>query len=826
MKTLFAEIILPLFVQGTYTYRVPNELNDEINIGHRVMVQFGKTRFYTGIVFSIHENPPKNYTAKYIDSIVDEYPLINSQQLSFWEWLAFYYCCSIGEVMNAALPSGLKLSSETNLSLNPENDWSEEDLNEFNETEKSIIETLSKKNNVPLKSFESQKQSSSLRRAVQNLLKAGKILTFEEIRDKFKPHTQKYIGLSAELSEDEIKKTITLLEKRAFKQLQAFLFCLSEIKKTKVGLVLKSEIIKHSDSASVSALIKKKLFIEKEIETGRLKNYDEQNRSFTLSETQQTAYQKIKSSFQQKQVALLHGITGSGKTEIYFKLAEEQIDEGKQVLYLVPEIALTTQLITRFVQYFGNQVGVYHSRFSENERVEIWNAVQPEHHLSTIKKEYKIIVGARSALFLPFQNLGLIIVDEEHESSYKQQDPAPRYHARDAALFLANNIHHCSILLGSATPSIESYFNAKNGKYDYVELNERFGEANLPSIHAVKKPSADKAGVAVPLLSNELQESVQKALKNKEQIILFQNRRGFAPTTECRQCGWIPQCPNCDVSLIYHKNSNRLSCHYCGHGIEPPSRCESCRSHDLLLKGAGTEKIEEDVALLFPEANIARLDLDNTRSKNAYHQIISEFSEGKTNILVGTQMVSKGLDFANVSVVGILNADQLLSFPDFRAHEKSFQMMTQVSGRAGRKDKAGHVFIQSQNPENEIIRLVINHDYKSFFTQCIADRQQYNYPPFCRLIEFTVQSKDLIICENAAFQLAENLRTDFDKQVLGPEFPLIARVKNEFRKRILLKIMKNQSTQKVRESIRKHTNAIVFDNSFKNVRIIINVDPQ
>ncbi len=831
--TLFVDIIVPLAVPKKYTYRVPIELNDTVEVGRRALVQFGKAKFYSGIIAAIHQNSPPDYTAKYIDSVIDESPVVIENQLKLWDWIAFYYMCGPGEVMNAALPSALKLSSVSNIQLNSEFNFEESEHGFFNDKEHQIIDALHLSDTMSFEDVVALLKIKTVHPIINGLIKKNAISVYEEIKDKYKPKMVSFLQLHSDYNnEAKLKELLDGLEKKAFKQAEAMLYFL-HLSKTaenkELKWIRKSELTTKFDASPVNALVKKNVLIEKEFEIGRLLFENTETTKKELNSVQETTLAEIKTAFKKHDVTLLHGVTGSGKTEVYARLIKETIEQGKQVLYLLPEIALTTQLITRMRAYFGERVGVYHSKFSENERVEIWNNVL--HQNSNLKddfgenkKHYQIILGARSALFLPYKNLGLIIIDEEHDNSFKQHDPPPRYHARDAAIYLAT-LHKAKVLLGSATPSLESYQNALKNKFGLVELNKKYNESfqNETVICDIKyfEFTHQKKSIVTPPLF----EAIEKALKNKEQVILFQNRRGFAPYTECHSCGWIPHCVQCDVSLIYHKQSNKLQCHYCGYSISPPSACNACGHNDLRYKGMGTEKAEEEIEILFPKAKIARMDLDTTRSKFAYKQIIDDFEEQQIDILIGTQMVTKGLDFDHVSVVGILNADTLLNFPDFRSHEKAYQLITQVSGRAGRKDKQGKVFIQTSQPNHPLLQQFMQKNIKAFFTNQLIEREQYHYPPFSRLIELRVVSKDINIVNNISEEFAQVLKPMFQKNLLGPEFPLVSKIKNQFAKRMVLKIDKSFSAVQIRQVLNTEINNLFLRHKTGQFRIQVDVDP-
>lgn len=853
--TLFVDVIIPLAVPNLYTYRVPHEWMAEIAAGKRVVVQFGKGKLYSALVRRVHEDPPKQYSAKYIEHILDPHPIVNEEQFSLWEWMSNYYMCTIGEVMNAALPGGLKLSSETKFVLHPDhiglgighhdptNDElplemeivhsipQEQKLHKRNisDSEHLIIDALEVRHILSIQDISEILERRSVYPVIKGMIEKGIVLVQEEIKEKFRPKIESFVKLTEEAEEEEqLKAIFAQLERKAQKQLDVVMTYIklsgrySEHKKE----VKRSDISKAVEGAdaAIKALQKKNVLEVYEREVGRLGAYESENKDTILNPIQKEVFASIKEQFEKKDVVLLHGVTSSGKTEIYVKLMEEAIANGKQVLYLLPEIALTTQIINRLRKYFGNSVGVYHSKFNENERVEVWNSVLSADQDKTQLSNYKLIVGARSALFLPFHNLGLVIVDEEHDSSYKQYDPAPRYNARDASIYLAH-LHKAKALLGSATPSLESYFNGLEGKYGFAEITTRFGGIQMPEILVADIKEATKKKMMKSHFSPMLLDHVTMALEKKEQVILFQNRRGFAPQLECNLCAWVPQCVNCDVSLTYHKISSQLRCHYCGYSIKPPTKCAACGDTNIKMKGFGTEKIEEELAIFYPKAKIARMDLDTTRSKFAHQHIIQDFEEGNIDILVGTQMVTKGLDFDNVSLVGILNADSMLNFPDFRAFERSYQLMAQVSGRAGRKNRRGKVIIQTHNPDHSIIQDVLNNNFLSMYTNQLLDRKNFNYPPYHRLIEITLIHKDVNVVNAAAKHFADDLKHHFGKRVLGPEFPLVSRIRNLYHKNILLKIEREASVQAAKSVLNDLMILFRAFPEYKNMRIHLDVDP-
>ncbi len=828
--TLFIDVIVPLSVANKFTYCVPKEMNEFIAVGKRVIVQFGKTKFYTAVVYNVHNNPPKDYAAKYIDSILDDEPIVTAAQLQLWDWISHYYVCNPGDLMNAALPSGLKLSSTSHITINPDFSLDEMPYDYFTDKEHAVLEALMVNASLSFEDVSVMLSLKTVQVFISKLIKKGAIVIYEEIKDKYKPKLVDYIGVNPTLlnSELQLKEVLDALEKKAFKQAEVLLSVLHLLKTDEtakqLGLVKKSVLLKTFDSAAIKGLVKKEVLIETELETSRLLFDNKEKTNKTLNDFQVQAVKDIEQQFESKQAVLLHGVTGSGKTEIYSELINKVIAQGKQVLYLVPEIALTTQLINRIRAVFGNSVGIYHSKFSENERVEIWNSILHEGDDKLDAKHFNIVLGTRSALFLPFNNLGLIIIDEEHDNSYKQQDPAPRYHARDAAMYLAN-LHKAKVLLGTATPSFESYYNALHNKFGLVRIAERHGNASLPTTVVCDLKKENQQHQNKGIFSHQLVTAITQALAKKEQVILFQNRRGFAPYTECTSCNWIPHCTHCDVALIYHKQTNKLSCHYCGYTMQPPNACGACGNNNLKYKGFGTEKIEEEIEILFPSAKVARMDLDTTRSKYAYKQLIDEFELGNIDILVGTQMVTKGLDFDNVSVVGVLNVDSVLNFPDFRSYEKAYQLIVQVSGRAGRKDKKGTVYVQTNQPEHAVINHVLADNYLQFYQSQINEREQFHYPPFTRVIELSVVSKDVVVVNDIAQQLANQLKPLFGGMMLGPEFPLVAKIKDQYHKRILLKINREYSPTQVRNLLKQEIDTLQYNNKKSIYRLQVDADP-
>jgi len=757
----FADIILPFAVKGIFTYRIPEELSESIVPGIRVLVQFGSKKLYSGIVCKIHGDSPSGIKLRSIISALDSSPVTNEIQLKFWSWISEYYMCSIGEVMKAALPSDLCLEGVAS---------------------------------VP-------------------------------VVEKYKPKEETFIKLAAGFSESELN---TILDKLARAPAQAKILTeylrLSDyagVKESKP--VRKSILMKQSGSSPgiIDALIRKKIFLPFSLETRRLTDTESPAEPLKeLSTIQITALNEISDLFKEKDVVLLHGVTSSGKTEIYIHLIEEQLKKQKQVLYLLPEIAVTAQIIQRLRRHFGQITGIFHSRFNDAEKVEIWNRVSEE----DTEKRYSLIIGVRSAIFLPFRNLGLIIIDEEQDGSYKQHDPAPRYNARDSAIVLAG-MHKANTILGSASPSIESYNNAVIQKYGLAELNERYGQVRLPEIIVANLREAYRKKLMVSHFTPELLEAMDEALGKNEQIILFQNRRGFSPYIECPECGWIPKCVQCAVNLTYHKGISRMVCHYCGYSTGIPAQCPNCHSTGLITRGFGTEKVEDEIKIVFPAARVARMDQDTTKGKNSFEKLIRAFEERQSDILIGTQMISKGLDFENLTVVGVLNADNLLNFPDFRAHERSFQLMEQVSGRAGRRQKPGKVIIQTFDPGNRIIRLVLHHDFKNMFRIQAEERKAFNYPPFCRMIKITIKHKDRSLLNIWADILGRDLKSVFGGRVLGPEFPLISQIQLWYIKTILIKLEREKPVVPAKHTIMEAIERVEKEKGASSLKIAVDVDP-
>ncbi len=814
-KTLFVEVILPLAVASTFTYRVPFELNNKVEIGKRTVVQFGKSKIYTAIILSVSQNPPERYEAKYLLDIIDDQPIVNPTQLNLWHWMANYYMCHLGEVMQAALPSALKLASETRIVLNTQGDFDKSDLND---KEFVIVEALEIQKELLISDINKILGQKNVFAILRSLFDKKAIFIFEEINQKYKPKTIVLISLNQIYKNpDALKQLFNLLEK-APKQLDVLLAYLQLAKQNTE--ITKPQLTETSGAtaAIIKALIDKDIFIVDYKIVSRLTKYDDElTASFSLNAYQDVALKAIKHYFNTLPVTLLYGVTSSGKTQIYIRLIEEALALEKQVLYLLPEIALTTQIIERLKKYFADKIVVYHSKFNDNERAEVWQKV--------LKNECKIVLGARSAIFLPFVNLGLIIVDEEHEASYKQYDPAPRYNARDTAIVLAG-MHKAHILLGSATPSIETYFNAQTGKYGLVKLLKRYGGVQMPKIEVASIAEETTKKLIKENFTTILLTHIEQALAKKEQVILFQNRRGYVPILICKTCGNTPKCINCDVSLTYHKSSNKMHCHYCGYQEDNIIKCLACGSNHIEQKGYGTEKIEDDINVLLPNFNVGRMDYDTTRNKNGHQHILSNFEDGKIDILVGTQMVAKGLDFGNVTTIGIINADSMLKFPDFRAYERTFQMLSQVAGRAGRRDTQGKVIIQAYDVKNRIINQVVENDFNGMFTDELAERKQFNYPPYTRIIKIDVKHKDFLKLQAIADYFAIELRKVLGDKVLGPQIPLVGRIRTYYIQTIMIKVdRETQSIVKVKELLKVKFAAFYENKLNKGSFLNIDVDP-
>ena len=812
----FIDVILPIPLKQTFTYEVNKDEAMFLKQGMRVAVPFGKSKLYTGIVYAIHQVAPQGYETKSIDQILDENPIVNEIQIKHWEWMADYYMCTLGEVLRAALPNAFLLESETIITLiNKE----PKDKFKLSDQEFLVLEALQVQSSLHINDIRAILDKKNVVSILQSLLEKGVIGVQEEVYEKYSPKIKRYIKLSSDFSSEESLKLLLDSLTRAPKQKQVLmtLFMLSSKEKKPIESVF---LQKKSDTSSsvINGLVGKGVLEEYFIRKDRIA-YDGKDSSDIkkLSDAQSEALNKIKTSFETKNTALLHGVTSSGKTEIYVQLIEEILKQKKQVLYMLPEIALTTQLISRLQYYFAEKISVYHSKYSISERVEVWNNVLEN------KPKAQIIIGARSSLFLPFSKLGLIIVDEEHEPSFKQYAPSPRYNGRDSAVVLAK-LHNAKVLMGSATPSLESYYNAKNDRYGLITLKKRFGNVMMPAIELVDIKEKYRKKLMNGHFSDRLLEEINLSLKNNEQVILFQNRRGYSPVIECNTCGVSPQCPNCDVSLTYHQYKNQLRCHYCGYNVPKMVSCIACGSETLDHKGFGTEQIELELKELFPDSRIARMDQDTTKRKHAHAKIIEALELQEIDILVGTQMLAKGLDFRYVSLVGVMNADNLLNFPDFRAHERSFQLLQQVAGRAGRTKKRGKVIIQTYNPYHQILQQVSINSFDEMYKQQMEDRYQFKYPPYYRMIKIAVKERSFQKMDKSSIWLAKALKIKLKENVLGPETPSVGRIRNMFITNILIKIPKDQSLQKTKEyinSIMRNFNSI---KEFSSVRVIIDVD--
>lgn len=822
-NTLFAELLLPVPIPKLFTYRVPFAFNDKVMTGQRAIVQFGDRKILTGIITAIHSQPPREYEAKYILELLDDFPAVTDLQLRLFRWMADYYLCTMGEVMNAALPSGLKLSSESRVQIHPAFNL-EESHQLFSEKEIILLKRLAQES-LEYSEIVKLLGVKYLYSILKSLVGKEAVILYEEVKEKFKPKTEKRIRLTSAFNVatalESLFETLSSKPKQeaiVLKYLQD-VPVLSQPDKNKTGIQKKKLLEGELSESSLMTLVRNGVLEEFEILVSRFDDDPLTDQHIIqLSVEQKQTMHEILSAFNDHDITLLHGITGSGKTEIYIHLIKQALEGGSQVLYLLPEIALTTQIVQRLKKIFGNSMGVYHSRFSDNERVEVWNGV--------LNGRFKFVVGVRSSIFLPFDNLGLIIVDEEHDASYKQQEPAPRYHARDVALMISQ-IHNAKVLLGSATPSVETYYQAKQGKYGLVKLDKRFGEAQLPVIILADMGQERKQKTVKGEFSRTLLRNIEEALSKKEQVIIFQNRRGYSPMMSCEDCGWVPKCVNCAVSLTYHQFKHALICHYCGYREGSPEHCPTCSSTRLKTVGYGTEKLEEELNLHFPESTVQRMDLDTTRSKTGYETIIDQFEKGETNILVGTQMVTKGLDFDKVSLVGIFNADRMIHFPDFRSYERAYQLITQVSGRAGRRDKPGKVVIQTSSPDHPLLLTILNHSFEDFYNEQLQDRHEHSYPPYSRLIEITVKHTDNKICRAVAGALFTSLRASLPgTRILGPGEPMISKIRNQYLMSLLIKIPRGSSElASLKQQLVQVVQQVLKEKDYRNTRIVLDVDP-
>ena len=814
IQTLFVEVLLPLNLKNLFTYRVPIELNEEIIVGKRVSVPFGKKKILAGLIFSIHEKPPKDYEAKYLIDVIDNDTIVDQNQLELWNWMSNYYMSSLGLVYNAAMPAGLKLEGESKMVLNP-------DFNPDNTTldtkETILIEAIRSAKEISITQATSYLKSRSIHKYVKSLYLKGAILLKDDLQKNYTAKTTTYIKINDEIaSEDQLNDIFNHLEKRAKAQLKTLMTFIahfgikSECEKTKLA--------KHDvTNASINALIDKGIFIQEKREKSRLQFSLKENPIEELNDAQNQALIETKSGFNEKKPVLLHGITGSGKTHIYSHLIKEVLDKKQQILYLLPEIALTSQLITRLQEYFGKKLLVSHSKFTNNERVEIYQAIA--------SGESYLIVGTRSSIFQPLKHLGLIIVDEEHESSFKQHEPAPRFNARDTALYIAHK-RQVPIILGSATPAIESTFNAQHSKYRLVSLTKRHNHSKLPKIEVVDMKLQKKQKRIRGIFSDTLIEAIADAKKEGKQTILFQNKKGYVPVLECNVCAWTPKCQNCDISLTYYKYQENLRCHYCGFKQEVVNQCVTCGNKGIELIGYGTERIEDELSLYLPDLSIRRMDYNTTRLKNAHTKIINEFASGKIDVLIGTQMVAKGLDFENVTTVGILNADHIINFPDFRSNERAYSLITQVAGRAGRKKDLGKVYLQTSMPDHPIIQKILDHDYVGMYENDLNEREKFNYPPFYRLIQITIKHKDALELYKLGGIAKNKLSTYFGSSLLGPEKPYVGKIRNWYILNFVLKIPNQGGPIKAQKSkLLQAIHQLEKTKEFNKARVIIDVDP-
>ncbi|NUM30890.1 MAG: primosomal protein N' [Bacteroidetes bacterium] len=811
-NTLFVDVLLPLAMPVNLTYRVPFELNELVTIGKRVVVQVGKKKLYAGIVAKITETVPSGYEVKYIISVLDDVPVVTNIQLEFWKWISEYYLCTQGEVMKAALPAALRLESESLVALT-------EDYNsvaELDEKENFVIEYLEKVGETTISNLALLLNKQNIHNLIKSLYQKGIVILKEDISDNYKPKFISCLRINPAFSDIELNDIFNNLEKKSKKQLESLMNLYSW--QSKCNVVEKSKFIKENGvSSGIIDTLAKKDYIEiYKIEKFFLNDVKAEKLP-ELTPNQNTAFEEIEKVFSKDKICLLHGVTSSGKTHIYFKLIEKVVNEGKEVLYIVPEMALTAQLVNRFKKYFGNIVEITHSGYSINERFETWN------HLSEGK--IKIILGVRSSVFMPFKKLGLVIIDEEHESTLKQQDPAPRYHARDCATMLAK-MFNAKVLLGSATPSIESWYNVQTGKYDKVCLTERFGDSKHPKIDIINLSEAQKTNRMKGPFSTQLLEEIKNVLERQKQVIIFQNRRGYVPVTECSICGWIPRCVNCDVSLTYFNSTQNYRCSFCGFKKDIVNKCESCGSTRLKLMGYGTERLEEELKIFFPDSKIIRFDSESAKNHRQQEKIIKSFENKEIDIIVGTQMISKGFDFENLELVGIVNADHSINFPDFRSAERSFQLFTQVSGRAGRRIKPGKVIVQTYQPWHKVIEALKNSNITDLYDRELGERLKFNYPPYFRIIRLTIKHPENIIVIKASDILALHLKNYLKENVLGPESPYISRIRNYYIKQIIVKFdPKINSTSKIRNLINNSILKIKSIKELKSVIITPDVDP-
>lgn len=812
--SLFAEVIIPAALPKNYTWSIPAHLQESVKPGCRVEVNLGKSKKYAGIVKKIHSEKPEFFETKDVLNLLDVEPVIFEEQLKLWEWIASYYMCSEGEVMAAALPAHFKLSSETIIVFNEEYG---EDFSALDHDEYIVGEALLIKKELKLTEVQQLLDSSHVYPVIDRLIKKKVCFVWEALKQTYSPKKETYVLLNPEYDNEEKLSELLNNWTKAPKQMELLLSYLHLIKTE--GEVVKSLLLKKSGAsdAQLKGLVEKKILWTEKREIDRIKYLPKNVQiDFELSVAQQKAFEQVKHQLAEKPVCLLHGVTSSGKTNIYIKLIEEFIKQGKQVLYMLPEIALTSQVIRRLQKHFGGYIGIYHSKFSQNERVEIWNKVK--------NGELRVILGARSSLFLPYQNLGMIICDEENDNSYKQQEPAPRYNGRDAAIYFAS-LFKAKVLLGSGTPSVDSYYNAVTGKYGLVELLVRYGDLQLPPIEIIDTKKIIQKDRSKIMLSPQLIEAVNEVISRNHQIILFQNRRGYSPYQICATCGWIPQCKHCDVSLTFHKLTNKLVCHYCGSTYPPVHTCAACGSDKFLQRNFGTEKIEEQLQETFPDAKVARMDIDTVRGKNAHDVLIQQFEQKRIDILVGTQMVVKGLDFDNVDLVGILDADGLLHFADFRVNEKAFQLMEQVSGRAGRKDETAKVIVQTSQPTHPVLQFVQQHDFKTMFAEELKKRKEFFYPPFSRIIHISFKHKEKEVVERAAHTYTDALKSKYGQYIVGPAEPVIGRIRNQYLMELLLKLPRDGKTiNQCKRDLLEQVAILHQHKHFRSVTVVADVD--
>jgi primosomal protein N' (replication factor Y) len=807
-------VLLPLSLPQEYTYRIPQEFNEEVAVGKRVMVQFGKKRIYAAIVVEIDNKPPEKYQAKYILAVLDDTPIVTEQQLEFWAWISRYYLCNWGEVMQAALPNALKLQSETLVELNLDTDLSQIDLDS---TEVPIVEQLKVAGSLTLDQVSSLLKSKSSYKQIHSLYEKGVIHIREDLHERYKPKLKRYIKFAETFqSKSALSELFDDLSNKV-QQLNVVMQLMS-VDPAFEGVDKLNFIAEHSLSpSSVRTLVKNDILEENQVVVDRIV-YEgtDVTKENQLTDEQLDVYNAITTWYEEKEVVLLHGVTSSGKTHVYIKLIEDHLAKGEQVLYLLPEISLTTQLIKRIQTYFGDKVLVNHSKFNNNERLEIWQKIKDN--------EAQVLLAPRSGIFMPFDNLGLIIVDEEHENTYKQSEPSPRYQARDCSIVLGQ-IADAKVLLGSATPSVESMQNAKSGKYGFVGLSNRFSNVTPPQFEVVDMRDEKKKNKNKGIFSSVLLEAMKQTINAGEQVILFLNRKGYVPITECNECSWSPRCIQCDITLTYYRKENRLRCHFCGYNIAPISQCPACGNTAMKMLGYGTERIESELQQFIPDARIQRLDYETTRTKSAFENIITGFEKKEIDVLVGTQMLTKGLDFEALSLVGILDADHALNFPDYRAFERSFQLFTQVGGRAGRRNKQGKVIIQANQPDHFVVQQVVEGNYEAFFDKEVADREKFHYPPFGRLIKITVKHKDYLVTEKAGDMLAYLLRPQLGSMMLGPEEPYVTKIRGLFIRQLLIKVVPPMPLKGIKKHIQEKVLQFKQTKDYRQVRVIVDVDP-